>query len=578
MRAAVRTPDVSAVRHVLSGGGQPLEESVRTEMESRLGQDFSGVRIHTDARASRTAAALGAQAYTVGRDIVFAADWPGPDTVRGRRVLAHELVHVQQQRQGVVSGTDLGQGIAVSDVLDPFERDAELIASRAMAASPRGRPGGLYPRYSVGQPVRGHGSPIVVQRFDTGEHAQMGPDEPIMVNGVKFTRRQLVAMGDLYENYDQMSHADPAELRQLKADIEAQTKFYRHEPGGRDIPEGKGGWDEHTGGRYLKLAKANVEHFAPGRLSGGHDHKTVWENYHIRALTVTRAAVAIAGKASVAVPQEAYAINSFGNHYLTDAFAAGHLIAKADVMDEAKKSFDSLEHTEAWWQLYFYRNDFTDRVAAFVMSDPKAKLFDDYRLKLIAWRDVDAHRLSELLFQFAGRESEIFYSNIAKSIHDELNHAILHHPPGSPDTLMVENDRGDTWPATGDTTLNADPRTLSIINKAIAQSEANLERAAAAPSSRAGPLGVDDFLITHGPQMLKAVWSYTPHPTKASQQKVDSAIRKSTDTSSVIAARRFADVILDHLEDVIDGLKKKGILETKAELHKEAQEWMRPGF
>src|SRR5215831_14889123 len=47
MRAAVWTLGVSAVRDVVGGGGQPLEESVRTEMESRLGQDFSGVRIHT---------------------------------------------------------------------------------------------------------------------------------------------------------------------------------------------------------------------------------------------------------------------------------------------------------------------------------------------------------------------------------------------------------------------------------------------------------------------------------------------------------------------------------------------------
>ena len=575
------------------------------EMESRLGEDFSGVRIHTDARASQTAVALGAQAYTVGRDIVFAADWPGHGIDRGRRVLAHELAHVQQQSRGAVSGTALVQGIAVSDALDPFERDAELIASRAMAIVPQGKSGALgnregngpkhsgarrserghsplhacaYPRHSVGQLVRGRGSPIVVQRFDTGEHAQMGSDEPIMVNGVMFTRKQLIAMGDFFESYDQMSHADPAELRRLKSDIEAQTKFYRHEPGGRDVPEGKGGWDDDTGGRYLKLAKANATHFAPGRLTEGHDHKTVWEDNHIRALAVTRAAVDIAGNGSVAVPQEAYAINSFGNHFLTDAFAVGHLIAKADVMDEAKRSFGSLEHTEAWWQVYFYRNDFTDRVASFVMSDPKAKAFDAYRLKLIAWRDIDAHRLSELLFQFAGRESELFYSNIVKSIHDELNHAILHHPAGSPDALMVENDRGDTWLATGDTTLNADPRTLSIINQAIAKSEANLEQAAAAPRSRAGPLGVDDFMITRVPPMLKAVWSYTPHPTKATQRKIESVIRESTDTSRVIAARRFADVILDHLPEVISGLKDKGVLATKAELHKEAQEMMRPEF
>ncbi|MEO5901048.1 MAG: hypothetical protein ABIR68_13120 [Ilumatobacteraceae bacterium] len=409
--------------------------------------------------------------------------------------------------------------------------------------------------------MRRRGAPIIVQRFDTGEHAQMGSDKPIVIRGVSFTRKQLTAMGDFYKDFDEMNNADPAELRRLKADIETQTKFYKHEPGGRDVPEGKGGWDDDTGGRYLKQAKSNDTHFGPGPRSAGRDHKTVWENNHIRALATVRATVANAANSSVPIPEQAQAINAYGNHFLTDAFSAGHLISKEDVMAEAKANFDSLDNTEAWWQVYFHRNDFTDRVAAMVMSDPKAaSAFSGYQLKLIMARDVTAHRLSELLYQFAGRESELFYSNIVKSIHDNLNHAIAH--PGTTTPVQVENDRGMNWSLPGDTTLEQSPRTLEIINLAIAQAETNLDEAAAAPVSATGPLGFDDFSL-RVPALLDAVWSYTPHPTAATQKKIDTVRTASTDTSTVVAAQHFAAVILDHLEDVIAGLHAKGVLVPK---------------
>jgi hypothetical protein len=41
-------------------------------MERRFGQDFSGVRLHTDSDAAESARAVNALAYTVGRNVVFA--------------------------------------------------------------------------------------------------------------------------------------------------------------------------------------------------------------------------------------------------------------------------------------------------------------------------------------------------------------------------------------------------------------------------------------------------------------------------------------------------------------------------
>lgn len=89
------------VRDVLHSPGQPLDQSTRSFAESRLGHDFSAVRVHTDTRAAESAEAVQARAYTVGRDMVFAAGEYRPATSGGRRLLTHELAHVIQQNSAL---------------------------------------------------------------------------------------------------------------------------------------------------------------------------------------------------------------------------------------------------------------------------------------------------------------------------------------------------------------------------------------------------------------------------------------------------------------------------------------------
>ncbi len=52
-----------------------------------------------------------------------------PDSPEGRHTLAHELTHVVQQRSGPVDGTSTGDGVALSDPDDRFEREAEATAT-----------------------------------------------------------------------------------------------------------------------------------------------------------------------------------------------------------------------------------------------------------------------------------------------------------------------------------------------------------------------------------------------------------------------------------------------------------------
>ena len=133
--AALEEQEPSPVKDVVGSGGTPLDKDTRGFMESRLGADFSNVRVHTDATASESARAVQAHAYTVGSDVVFQSGKYQPESDSGKRMLAHELTHVVQQRSGPVDGTPAPGGIQVSHPSDRFEQAAESSADRVMSSS-----------------------------------------------------------------------------------------------------------------------------------------------------------------------------------------------------------------------------------------------------------------------------------------------------------------------------------------------------------------------------------------------------------------------------------------------------------
>ena len=83
------------------GGGRPMQQPVRDEMESAFQTDFAGVRIHTGSTADGLNEDLSAQAFTYGKDIYFGAGEYQPATPAGQHLLAHELTHVVQQNPGL---------------------------------------------------------------------------------------------------------------------------------------------------------------------------------------------------------------------------------------------------------------------------------------------------------------------------------------------------------------------------------------------------------------------------------------------------------------------------------------------
>ena len=93
-----------AVDDVLRSPGHPLDAGIREAMEPRFGHGFGSVRVHADGRAARAASAVSARAFTVGSDLVFGAGNYRPETAAGKRLIAHELTHVVQQRGTSAAG------------------------------------------------------------------------------------------------------------------------------------------------------------------------------------------------------------------------------------------------------------------------------------------------------------------------------------------------------------------------------------------------------------------------------------------------------------------------------------------
>lgn len=77
--------------------GAPLENGTRAFFEERFGYNFAGVRVYAGPQAAAQAAAMGAQAFTTGTQVIFNTGKYQPNSLEGRFLLAHELAHVVQQ-------------------------------------------------------------------------------------------------------------------------------------------------------------------------------------------------------------------------------------------------------------------------------------------------------------------------------------------------------------------------------------------------------------------------------------------------------------------------------------------------
>jgi hypothetical protein len=99
---------VSSITNQISeqrNNGQPLSENLHQQLEGHFDADLSEVRVHTSPQADHLSQSLGAKAFTAGNDIFFSNGQYDPTSVEGAGLIAHEVAHTVQQRQGRVLGT-----------------------------------------------------------------------------------------------------------------------------------------------------------------------------------------------------------------------------------------------------------------------------------------------------------------------------------------------------------------------------------------------------------------------------------------------------------------------------------------
>lgn len=84
---------------------EKLPDKLARKMGYSVGEDFSGVRIHTN---SELAKEMNALAFTGSNEISFAPGKYDPETATGQELIGHELIHVTQQKNR--EKTSLNQG------------------------------------------------------------------------------------------------------------------------------------------------------------------------------------------------------------------------------------------------------------------------------------------------------------------------------------------------------------------------------------------------------------------------------------------------------------------------------------
>ncbi|NHF58036.1 DUF4157 domain-containing protein [Flavobacteriaceae bacterium TP-CH-4] len=84
----------------INGKGTALSKQNRAFFEGRMNDNFGAVRLHQDQEASSAAKEIGAKAFTWQNHIVVNKQYFEEGSVESKQLLAHELKHVQQQKNG----------------------------------------------------------------------------------------------------------------------------------------------------------------------------------------------------------------------------------------------------------------------------------------------------------------------------------------------------------------------------------------------------------------------------------------------------------------------------------------------
>ncbi|MEO7735540.1 MAG: DUF4157 domain-containing protein [Kofleriaceae bacterium] len=494
-------------------------------MERAFGADFSGVQIHRDHRA----AAIGAQAFAQGENIHLAPGRGDMASHEGRALIGHELAHVVQQREGRVAGPAVqGKGAAV--VSDPaLEHEADAAGAAAARgepvpevsrskggggggagaqAKPEGAPIQMFDGYPEHKPVadEGSGNREYVWGDDGGGKGTQTASEaqshvPTLANPnrpkgsskafeLQLTHGDLTMLsGDYFDPrdgnqdslFDLAARPSPKRGETPGTQDDIVAAMYQEK---RTDPRFAHGaiWQEFPAHfkngdgnpvmksvslRFKRLAAKNYEHFAhpdEKHPAPGGDRDSAGGSYHAQHERAIQLAYD-AGRSS-RDPAMAYAREAAAEHFLTDAFSAGHIRTPRKSINE-------------FWNLRYpnFFKAFTGFMEDKVVTGlgqtgglpgrwfPAGVKRDGFHHLGIAKDGVHQQMRDKL----AGLPPITFGDLLGKIIHDVDNE----------NGLWVINDAGNKWKAFGDNQMSKHSGTRIITTKAVALGVSDLDNARA---------------------------------------------------------------------------------------------------
>jgi hypothetical protein len=287
----------------------------------------------------------------------------------------------------------------------------------------------------------------------------------------------------------------------------------------------------------------------------GLDNRAYFIKYYLQ--TVVTAQTAYATPIGLPVPGEkekwldrAVITAGFAEHFLMDAFSAGHLFNKTDFITVLKRNLDALSRDD--------RSKLLGSVARNVLADPPSKtLLGSYELtdKNVPWylgggwaghpnldgEAVFTGLLEHLYDDTEGRQA--VYSALVKVVHDALSqHANADGSTG----VEVENDF-DKWTLSGDKTLASSTRTQQMIDKAIEAFRRSIE------PYRNGPVSGTDPTA----EATKIIKAHFPRPTAATVKLISGLITTTTDAAQG-TINALVDVMKKELPSILSALKDRG--------------------
>jgi len=427
-----------------------------------------------------------------------------------------------------------------------FIQDLDTIRKQHFGNAPSGP---LASSLSVSQSEK---DPYSRPFYDTGEHVLMAGDlyqDQLRVGkppGVLFSYGQIIAMADLYKSVEQMMGAEVAELQELKSLIKRSTEYYQGNKADKSKDVSNKAWEEATNKRFIKLAEDNYEHFSPNllfkdaassKIAFRHgNNRSEWERHHKWAIEEAQKMFIAPENANRSfIPEWPLIINAFGDHYLTDAFAAGHLINKEAMISFFNTNFFSGNSLKPEAKVFF--NKLATKAFKGKVKEKFSKLeTTDFKFWLhvipVGHPNItDADRFYEVLIGIAEQAPDQVGNLVVKALHDRLNKS----------GVEVFNEAGDgEWKLTGDAYLNKE--NLRIIRKAVQQSVDNIDD----PTIYRSNLNFADY--------FSKVWKYVPQPTEASRKMLERLMSEYTNPESDALVDAAAEIITEQVDLLIERL------------------------